>query len=87
MFINIHQCVYLFMEGEDGLSKVINACLCVIVGVALLACAVIPTCVKMIGTLTGDLAEWNTLLTVAVTMAVIVVIIGTLSYFTRSSKR
>lgn len=75
------------MDYNDGLSKVIGACICAVVGVVMLATFVIPVCADQIALLTGDYAKWNTLLTVVITMTVVSLVIGVISYFTHASKR
>lgn len=70
---------------EDRLSAVIGACMAAIIGIALITQGVIPIAIDFIGDLTGEGSQWQPLLNLVITITILSLIIGVLSYF-RSSR-
>lgn len=74
------------MASEDMMDKTINAILTAMIGIILLASAFIPTVVEQISTLTGDnLAKYQPLLYLIVTITIISIIIGVIKMYTNDN--
>lgn len=71
----------------DKVDNIMESSIAAVIGIIMLCALVIPVAVQQIGGLTGNLAQWNTMLYLVVTMCVVGLIIGVIRYFTGSSKR
>lgn len=71
----------------DKVDNILESSIAFVVGIVMICALVIPVGVDQIATLTGDYAEWNSLLEVAIVMIIVGFIIAIVRYFTSSSKR
>lgn len=71
----------------DKIDNIMESSIAAFIGIVMLCALVIPVAVQQIGSLTGDMMKWNSMLYLVVTMCVIGLIIGVIRYFTGSSSK
>lgn len=71
----------------DKIDNIMESSIAAFIGIIMLCALVIPVAVQQIGGLTGDMANWNSMLYLVVTMCIVGLIIGVIRYFTGSSSK
>ena len=72
------------MAGK--IDSIINSTVATVIGIIMLCSLVSPIGVEQIGTLTGDASAYAPLIGVAITMAIVAVIVGVVRYFSSSKE-